>query len=219
MFDEEAHIAAHRIEKGSAKTVQDVMARFEDFMNASYGPEFIEDELGLPIVGWVDPISVEAYSAALSLHPGVTVPGELRALYTVHGTPNIDGELVIYPAEQVLVSRGSARSPRWEEAFSEAPIPFNHAKTIDETYVLAGLLDVDAWCMFLLFDRAGGGFATMLIAEDEIFLEEKETLATLEKPRTPLSLPDALAKMVNELIEHRTSMFSDEFHAANPDAG
>ena len=39
MFDEEAHIAAHRIEKGSAKTVQDVMARFEDFMNASYGPE------------------------------------------------------------------------------------------------------------------------------------------------------------------------------------
>ena len=218
MFDEEAHIAAHRIEKGSAKTVQDVMARFEDFMNASYGPEFIEDELGLPIVEWVDPISVEAYSAALSLHPDVTVPGELRALYTVHGTPNTDDKLVVYPAEQVLVSRGPIRSPRWEEAFSEAPIPFNHAKTIDETYVLAGLLDLDARCMFLLFDRAGGGFATMLIDEDEIFLEEKETLATLEKPRTSLSLPDALAEMVNELIEHHM-MMSDEFYAANPDAG
>ena len=81
MFDEDAHIAKHQIEAGSCTTIQEVMARFEDFMNASYGPEFIEEELGLPLVDWVGPISVETYSAALSLQPDVTIPGDCL-LYT-----------------------------------------------------------------------------------------------------------------------------------------
>ena len=217
MFDEDAHIAKHQIEAGSCTTIQEVMARFEDFMNASYGPEFIEEELGLPLVDWVGPISAETYSAALSLHPDVTIPGELRALYTLHGTPNIDDGLIIYPAEKVLVSLGPVRSARWEDAFNYAPIVFKYAKIIDETYVLVGLLDFEVRTVFLLLHRDGSGFATMVIDDDEIFPDEKKSLARKTDPHTRLSLLDGVIVLVNEFIDFRTRISYDEFYAANPD--
>jgi len=217
MFDQEAHIAAHRIEAGSVATVQDVMARYDDFMNASFGPEFIEEHLGLPIVEWKDPISTKALVAAQSFHPDVTIPGDLRALYTVHGTPKLD-DLEIYPAEEVLVSRGRARCASWEDRFKHAPIVFKHAKIIDETYLLVGLLEFDDRTMFLLLDRAGTGFATMLIDDDDEFPEEKQKLAEKSDPSTRLSLVDAVAELVNELMDRCTRMESGSFLAANPDA-
>ena len=217
MFDEDAHIAKHNIEAGSCKTIQEIMARFEDFMNASYGPEFIEEELGQPLIDWAPPITAEAFSTALSLHPDVTIPGDLRALYTLHGTPNIEDRLVIYPAERVLVSRGPVRSARWEDAFNYAPIAFKYAKIIDETYVLVGLLDFEVRTLFLLFHRDGSGFATMMIDEDETFPDEKKSLARKTDPSTRLSLLDGVIVLVNEFIDFRTRISCDEFYAARPD--